>query len=335
MKRVITFGETMMRLTAVNQSRFSQTSHYEVNFAGGESNVALSLAKLKIPATHVTRLPDNDLGEAVLEYYQKFGLDTSFVQKGGKRLGTFYVEKGASIRAGKVIYDREDSSFATLDPSEFRWNEILKNAGWFHFTGITPAVSSNAAAACLEAVREAFRTGITVSADIGYRSNLWHWGKQAGEVMPDLVKYCSVIVCSVYDAADVFGLFPQSDQDAFVSISTQLMSRFPNVKAIITTERGQVSASHNTLKGKCWNGQKLLETGTIDIPHMVDRIGGGDAFMAGFIYGKIRYAEDVEALKFAVAASALKHTIEGDVNLSTVEEIEEVMKGNTSGRLKR
>jgi 2-dehydro-3-deoxygluconokinase len=335
MKKVITFGETMMRLTTLNNSRFSQASHYEVNFAGGESNVALSLAKLKIPAAHVTRLPEDELGDSVIEYYQRYGLDISHVKRGGKRLGKFFVEKGASIRAGKVIYDREDSSFATLDSSEFQWNEILKDAGWFHFTGITPAISSNAADACMNAVKEANKLGIEVSADVGYRSSLWKWGRKASEVMPDLINHCSIIVCSVHDAADVFGITPVSDHDPFVSIGKQLMDKYQQLKVIITTERGQLSASHNSLKGRCWNGTELLETDTIDIPNIVDRIGGGDAFIAGFIYGKIHYKEDLKALRFAVAASALKHTIDGDINLASVEEIESIMNGDTSGKLKR
>ena len=335
MKGVVTFGETMMRLTTVNQYRFSQSSHFEINFAGGESNVALSLSKLKIPASHVTVVPDNDLGECVIEYYQKFGLDTSFVKRSGKRLGTFYVEKGASIRAGKVIYDREDSSFATLNPREFNWDEIFNNAGWFHFTGITPAISSNSAMAILEAVQVAFRLGINISADVGYRNNLWKWGKNATEVIPELTRYCSYIVCSVYDAGDVFGLFPENNQDPFVSICKQLMDLYPNLKAIITTERGQKSASHNSLMGKCWDGASLIETEIIEIPNMVDRIGGGDAFVAGFIYGKLNHFNNSKALNFSIAASALKHTIDGDINLSTMEEIEAIMHGHTSGRLKR
>lgn len=333
--KVVTFGEIMMRLGTPNFSRFAQAKQFEINFGGGEANVALSLSVLGIPASHVTRFPDNDLGRSATSECQKYGVETKHIVYGGDRIGIYFVENGAAMRPGKVVYDRSNSSFATLKASDFDWVEILKDAQWFHFTGISPAISEEAAKACLEAVKVANGLGIKVSADVGYRSNLWKWGKTPSEVMPNLVEYCDVIVCSTGDASDMFGIVSKDNGGDFKSVSQQIMERFPKVKKVLTTRRGQISSSHNTLKGRCWNGTELLETSVIDIPNIVDRIGGGDAFMAGYIYGELTYKEDQKALDFAVAASALKHTIEGDFNTATVSEIEEVMNGNVSGRLKR
>jgi 2-dehydro-3-deoxygluconokinase len=333
--KVVTFGEIMMRLGTPGYSRFTQAKQFEINFGGGEANVALSLSILGIPTSHVTRFPDNDLGRSATSEFRKYGVSTEHIVYGGDRIGIYFVENGAAMRPGKVVYDRVNSSFATLNSNDFDWEEILKIAQWFHFTGITPAISEEAAKTCLEAAKVANRLGIKVSADVGYRSNLWKWGKTPNEVMPGLVEYCDMIVCSTGDASDMFGIVSKDKKGDFKSVSQQIMERFPKVKKVLTTKRGQISSSHNTLKGRCWNGTELLETSTIDIPNIVDRIGGGDAFMAGYIFGELTYNDNQKALDFAVAASALKHTIEGDFNVATVVEIEEVMSGNVSGRLKR
>jgi 2-dehydro-3-deoxygluconokinase len=335
MKKVITFGEVMMRLSTPNYSRFSQTNQFDINFGGGEANVSSSLAYFGVPAAHVTCFPDNDLGKNVTSIYKKYGVDTQYFVFSGKRIGIYFVEKGSAMRPSKVVYDRADSSFSSLNPADFNWEEILKDAQWFHFTGITPAISESAAKACLEAAKTANRLEIRVSADVGYRSNLWQWGKRPNEIMPELVENCDVIVCSKGDAEDMFGIKPNDAKESFKSVCQQLMVRFPKLKSIMTTKRGQISASHNTLTGKLWNGTEMLLTETIDIPDIVDRIGGGDAFMAGYIYGKVSNQSDLEALRFGVAASALKHTVEGDFNLVTVSEVETVLAGDTSGRLKR
>ncbi|RYC69383.1 sugar kinase [Spirosoma sordidisoli] len=335
MRKVVTFGETMMRLTTCHHRRFGQSTTYESAFAGGESNVASALAKWAVPVVHVTRLPKSDLGDAVVDGFKSLGIDTRFIQRGGRRLGLFFVEKGVSIRAGKVIYDRADSAFATLSPADFDWPAILEGSSWLHFTGISPAISENAARACLEAAQTANRMRLTVSMDVAYRSNLWQWGKRPAEVVPELVKHCTVIVCSPHDTAELFGIYPRPDEDPFRSVCRQLMGQFPALTTIITTERGQQSASHNTLRGKCWQGGRLLVTDTTDIPNIVDRIGGGDAFMAGFIYASLAAKDTLSALRFGVAASALKHTIDGDLPLASVEEIETIMNGDTSGRLTR
>lgn len=333
--KIITFGEVMMRLSTPNFTRFSQATEFDINFGGGEANVASSLAILGLEASHVTRFPDNDLGRAATAIYKKYGVGTEHIAYGGDRIGIYFVEKGAAMRPSKVVYDRANSSFATLLPSDFNWEEILKDAQWFHFTGISPAISESAAQACLEAVQTAHRLGVKVSADVGYRSNLWKWGKTPSEVMPQLIEYCDVIICSKGDAADMFGIIPNDEKGSFKSVCKQITEKFSKVKKVITTKRGQISASHNTLMGRCWDGTKMIETQVMDIPDIVDRIGGGDAFMAGYIYGELTYQDTAKALDFAVAASALKHTVEGDFNLVSVQEVEAVVAGDVSGRLKR
>lgn len=335
MKKVVTFGEIMMRLSTPRHTRFQQATSFDINFGGGEANVSSSLAIMGVPASHVTRFPDNDLGNAAINTYRRYGLSMDDVVRGGDRIGIYYVEQGAAMRPSKVIYDRADSAFATLKPSEFNWEHIFEDAQWFHFTGITPAISESAALACLEAAQTASRLGLKVSADVGYRSNLWKWGKRPNEIMPALIENCDVIICSKGDAEDMFGIVPNDDKKSFKSVCQQLTDRFPKLKKVLTTKRGQISASHNTLTGKCWNGFEMLETKQINIPDIVDRIGGGDAFMAGFIFGEIIYQNTQKAIEFGVAASALKHTIEGDFNLSSVSEIEAVMNGDVSGKLRR
>lgn len=336
MKQIVTFGDVMMRLSTPRNQRFEQVTSLDVNFGGGEANVTATLAHWGVPAMHVTCYPDNDLGRAAGAYLQKFGIDTSKIVYRGERLGLYFLEVGASMRASKIVYDRADSAFANLQSDWFDWNEILKNAQWFHWTGITPAISETAAHACLEAIQTARKLGITVSADVNYRRNLWQYGKTVQEVMPGLVAGCDVIVCSEGDAADIFNITPKAEEvNSFISIGKQLIERFPQIKQVITTRRETFSASHNQLKGILYNGNNYLETSTYDINPIVDRIGGGDAFMAGFIYGTLHYKNEQEALTFAVAASALKHTIEGDVNLVSISEVEQVMEGDVSGRLLR
>ena len=333
--KIVTFGEVMMRLSTPNFTRFPQATQFDINFGGGEANVASSLAILGLEASHVTRFPDNDLGRSATAIFKKYGVSTENIVYGGDRIGIYFVEKGSAMRPSKVVYDRANSSFATLQTSDFDWEEILKDTQWFHFTGISPAISESAAQACLKAVQTANRLGIKVSADVGYRSNLWKWGKKPNEVMPELVECCHVIVCSKGDASDMFGIIPNDEKGSFKSVCKQIMEKFPRVKKVINTKRGQISASHNTLTGRCWDGSKMIETEIMDIPDIVDRIGGGDAFMAGYIYGELTYQDTQKALEFAVAASALKHTIEGDFNIVSVQEIEAVVAGDVSGRLKR
>lgn len=336
MKKVVTFGEIMGRLSPPGYGRIIQSQSLNITYGGGEANVAGGLAHLGIPAKHVTRFPANELGKAAAGYYAQVGVDTSDMVFGEGRLGLYFVEFGAAMRPSKVTYDRSDSAFANLDPAEFNWTEILKDACWFHWTGISPAISESAAQALRDAIATANAMGITVSADVNYRKNLWKYGKTVQEVMPELIAGCDIIVCGKGDAEDILGIVPDgSTKSGWHSVCKQIMSQFPRLKKIINTKRGQISASQNTLSAVSFDGDKVLKSDTVEISQIVDRIGGGDAFMAGYIYGNLIYVDEAQSLAFAVAASALKHTIEGDINLANLDEIETVMKGDLSGRLNR
>ncbi len=345
MKKIVTFGEIMLRLTPPGFRRFSQASSFEVVYGGGESNVAVALANFGLPVEFVTRLPQNDLGECALMELRKRGVGTRWVQRGGERLGIYFLEIGAVSRGSKVVYDRAHSAFATIEPGMFDWEAILADAQWFHWTGITPAVSQGAAEACLEAIQTANRLGVTVSTDLNYRAKLWKYGKPPGEVMPELVAGCDVILGNEEDAEKHFGLKPEGVDvthgttvaaEAYHSVMQQLMDMFPRARKVVTTLRGSISASHNTWSGALYDGSTLYTAPTYDITHIVDRVGGGDSFMAGLIYGLLTWPDDDQkALHFAVAASCLKHTIYGDANLVTVQEVEKLMAGDASGRVSR
>ena len=336
MKQVVTFGEIMMRLAPPLNYRFAQAASLDITYGGGDANVGASLAGLGVPAAHVTCFPANDLGHAAAQHFRALGVNMDATVFRGDRLGLYFLEVGAGMRPSKVVYDRAHSAFAHLDPAAFDWDHILQDAGWLHWTGITPAVSAAAAEATRQAIAAARRLGLTVSADVNYRRNLWQYGQPAQAVMAELVAGCDVVVCSENDADDLFGIRPLPGTDRkFVSVAQQVMARFPQLRQVITTRRKTHSASHNGLKGLFYDGQQFLETVTYDLNPIVDRIGGGDAFMAGFIYGSLVYDTPQQALTFGVAASALKHTIPGDINRVTVAEVEEIVKGNTSGRLLR
>ena len=344
MTKVVTFGEIMLRLATPEFLRFSQASEYEATFGGGEANVAVSLANYGLEASFVTSLPKNDIGDAAIASLRKHNVNTEWIHRGGDRVGIYFLESGAVSRASKVVYDRAHSSFANLKKGVIDWEKVFHGASWFHWTGITPSVSQGAAEACLEACQVAEKKGITISTDLNYRNKLWKWGKSAGEVMEGLVQHCDVILGNEEDADMVFGIKPEGvdvtaghvEGAAFESVGKQLMKRFPKAKRVIITLRGSISASHNTWSGVLWNGKQLFEAPTYQITHIVDRVGGGDSFMGGLIYGLIKYPQDDhKALNFAVAASCLKHTIKGDFNLVTVEEVEKLMKGDASGRVSR
>ncbi|MEL7533597.1 MAG: sugar kinase [Bacteroidota bacterium] len=344
MKPVVCFGEIMMRLSSPRFERFIQASQFDVIYGGGESNVAVSLANYGIPAKFVSRLPENDLGKCAQAFLRKFGVDTSELIWGGERLGIYFLESGAVSRGSKVVYDRAHSSLSTIKKGMVDWETVLADAGWFHWTGITPAVSQGAADACLEAIQIANRLGVPVSTDLNFRKNLWKYGKKAGEVMEELVAGCDVILGNEEDAEKVFGIHPEGvdvtqghvEAEAYESVATQLMAKFPRAKKIIITLRGSISASHNSWSGVLWDGEKLFTAPTYQITHIVDRVGGGDSFMGGLIYGLLTWPEDhQQALNYAVAASCLKHTIHGDFNLVSVAEVEKLMSGDASGRVSR
>jgi 2-dehydro-3-deoxygluconokinase len=343
-KKVVTFGEIMMRLSPPGFLRFGQARSFDVIYGGGEANVAVSLANFGVPVDYVTRLPKNDLGEACVQFLRQYGVGVDKIARGGERLGIYFLENGAVQRGSKVIYDRANSSIASVERGMIDWPSVFADADWFHWTGITPAISAGAAEVCLEAAQTAKEMGLTVSCDLNYRKNLWKWGKKAGEVMPELVGLCDVAVGNEEDADKVFGIkAPETDvaagkveADKYLYVCQELKRRFAGLKTIAITLRGSVSASHNTWSGVLWDGGEFYTAPVFDITHIVDRVGGGDAFVGGLIYGLRSYEGDKQkALNFAVAASCLKHSILGDFNLVTVSEAEKLMGGDTSGRVSR
>jgi len=344
MKKIITFGEIMLRLSTPGFQRFSQAHALDATYGGGEANVAISLANYGEQVEFVTRLPQNDLGEACMAILRGHGVGTNHIIRGGERLGLYFLESGAAQRASKVIYDRAGSGFATIQPGMIDWKAIFVNADWFHWTGITPAVSQGAAEACREAVLVAREMGVTVSCDLNYRAKLWKWGRPAGEVMSELVGLCDMALGNEEDAEKVFNIHaPKSDfaagkveADAYRFVCETLAERFPSLKTISITLRGSLSASHNTWSGVLWKKGVFLTAPTYDILPIVDRVGGGDAFMGGLIYGLRKYTSSPQkALDFAAAAACLKHSIPGDFNAVSVDEVEALMAGDGSGRVSR
>jgi 2-dehydro-3-deoxygluconokinase len=345
MKKAVTFGEIMLRLATPGYQRFIQSTQLNATFGGGEANVAVSLANYGIPAEFVTRLPVNDIAEWCISELRKYNVGTGRIIRGGDRVGIYFLETGAVARASKVVYDRAGSAMAGIRPGMIDWDEVFGDAQWFHWTGITPAISQGAADACLEAIRAANRMNITVSADLNYRKNLWRYGKTAADVMPALVEGCDVILGNEEDAEKVFGIRPEGfdaartggevDAGGFESVCIRLKQRFPRAQKVIITLRGSVNASHNTWSGVL-HADRLYRSKRYDITHIVDRVGGGDAFMGGLIYGLITWPSDMQkALDFAVAASCLKHTVCGDFNLVSLSEVENLLAGDGSGRVSR
>lgn len=343
-KRIVTFGEIMMRLSPPGFLRFSQAATFDVIYGGGEANVAVSLANFGEPVDYVTRLPKNDLGDACIQFLRQYGVGVDHIVRGGERLGIYFLEMGAVQRGSKVLYDRAGSSIATIERGMVDWRRVFADADWFHWTGITPAISTGAADVCLEAIQTAKEMGLTVSCDLNYRKNLWKWGKKASEVMPELVSHADIAIGNEEDADKVFGIkAPETDvtsgkieADKYRHVCAGLAERFPSLQTIAITLRGSISASHNTWSGVLWQQSDFYVAPTFDITHIVDRVGGGDAFAGGLIYGLRTYQGDFQkALNFAVAASCLKHSILGDFNLVSVAEAEKLMSGDTSGRVSR
>ena len=346
MKKVVTFGEIMLRLAPHGFLRFSQSTSFDVIYGGGESNVAVSLANYGVPVDFVTRLPKNDIGECAMMEMRKRGVNVDKVIWGGDRLGIYFLETGAVNRGSKVVYDRAHSAMAEIQPGMVNWKEVFEGASWFHWTGITPAISQGAADACLEAVKAASKLGLTISTDLNYRQKLWKYGGDREKIMTELTSYCDIILGNEEDAEKHFGIKPEGldittqgehvKGEAFLSVCDQMLKKFPRAKKVITTLRGSISASHNTWAGVLYDGKTLYESPQYQITDIVDRVGGGDSFMGGLIYGLLEYdGDDQKALNFAVAASCLKHTIKGDANLSTIDEVKKLMSGDASGRVAR
>ncbi len=343
MPTAVTFGEIMLRLKPPEFLRFNQTNVMEATYGGGEANVAVSLANFGVDARFVTALPDNLIGDACLNSIRQYGVDTSHIVRQGERLGIYFLEAGAVQRPSKVIYDRANSAVSQVKPGDLDWEAAFDGADWFHWTGITPAISEAAAAVVKEALEVAKAKGLNISADLNYRKNLWKWGKTAGEVMPELVEYIDVAVGNEEDADKVFGIAaPGADvegghveADSYRYVGEKLMERFPNLSTVCITLRGSISASHNTWSGVLYDGSDMYVGPEYDITHIVDRVGGGDSFAAGMIYSMLSGNRPQEVVDFAVSASCLKHSIHGDPNMVSVAEVEHLMESGGSGRVQR
>ena len=340
MKRIITFGEIMMRLNPAGYLRFVQADSFEASYAGGEANVAVSLANYGMNAAFVSKVPEHEIGQNAVNALRKYGVDTSFMVRGGERLGIYFVEKGASQRASKVIYDRANSAISKAKSDEFDWKTIFDGADWFHFTGITPALGGEMPKICLEACKAAKEMGITISCDLNYRKKLWS-NEEAQKVMSELMPYVDVCIANEEDAKDVFGIEAENtdliagkvDDAGYISVAQKLTEKFGFDKVAITL-RSSISASDNEWgamlysKGEAYFSPKYLV-------HIVDRVGGGDSFGGGLIYSLLSDYDEQKAINFAVAASCLKHSIEQDFNLVSVKEVEALAAGNASGRVQR
>ena len=339
-KKVITFGEIMLRLSPPNYKRFIQADSFDVTYGGGEANVAVSLANFGLDAYYVTKLPNNPLGDAALSYLRQFGVKTDYIIRGGDRLGIYFLEIGAAQRPSKVVYDRANSSIAKAKVGDFNWDKIFKDAIWFHFTGITPALSDSASELTLEAVKKAKEMDVKVSCDLNYRGKLWSQEK-ANKVMTQLMDYVDVALGNEEDAEKIFGIkAPKSDvtsgklsEEGYRFVAKELIKRF-NFNLVAITLRESYSASDNGWSALIYDGKDFYTSTKYKI-HIVDRVGGGDAFAGGLIYSLINGKETKEALEFAVAAACLKHTIPGDFNMVDADEVRSLQKGNVSGRVQR
>ncbi|MBQ8076544.1 MAG: sugar kinase [Oscillospiraceae bacterium] len=341
MSKVITFGEIMMRLNPPGYQRFLQTSVFEATYAGGEANVAVSLAHFGDEAAFVSKVPEHEIGQNAVNALRRYGVDTSMMLRGGPRLGVYYCEKGASQRGSKVIYDRANSSIALAKREEFDWDAIFAGVDWFHFTGITPALGGELPAICLDACKAAKEKGITVSCDLNYRAKLWTRG-QAGEVMAKLMPYVDVCIANEEDAKDVFGIAAANtdinsgklDREGYCLVAKQLTDRF-GFRSVAITLRGSISASDNNWSGMLYLGGEAFFARNYLI-HLVDRVGGGDSFGGGLIHAMRKWPDAPQKqIEFAVAASCLKQATEYDFNLASEKEVLALAGGNASGRVQR
>lgn len=345
--RIITLGEIMLRLKAPGFERFFQSPTFEATFGGGEGNVAISLANFGLDVAFVTALPKNPIADACIRFLRGYGVDTGHIQRGGERMGIYFLEGGANQRPSTVVYDRAHSAIGTASAASFDWEAIFDGAGWLHITGITPALSETAAELALTAVQAAKTRGLTVSCDYNYRKKLWQYGKTAPEVMGELVKFVDVGIANEEDCQKSLGVTlaegdweqavtsGELDTARYEALAKKMFATFPNLKFQAITLRESYSADHNGWSACLYNGRDFYLSRRYDITDIIDRVGGGDSFAAGLIYGLHTGMADEAALNFAVAASCLKHSIPGDVNLVTVSEVERLMKGDASGRVQR
>lgn len=340
MKRVVTFGEIMLRLAPEGYYRFVQAEKFGATYGGGEANVAVSLANYGFDARYVTKLPEHEIGQAAINSLRKHGVDTSYIARGGSRVGIYFLEKGASQRASKVIYDRDGSSIKDAKPEDFDWDRIFEGVEWFHFTGITPALGENLVEICLEACKKAKEKNITISCDLNYRKKLWTKA-EAREAMTKLCQYVDVCIANEEDASDVFGIAAENtdltsgkvNHEGYISVAQQLAQKFQFKKVAITL-RESISANDNGWSAMLYEDGKSYFSKKYMV-HIVDRVGGGDSFGAGLIYSMVMGFDPQESIEFAVAASCLKHTIEGDFNMVSVDEVKKLAEGDGSGRVQR
>ncbi|MBU3145377.1 sugar kinase [Clostridium sp. CF012] len=340
MGKFITFGEIMLRLAPVGYERFAQSKEFGVVYGGGEANVAVSLANYGKDAYFVTKLPTHEIGQAAVNELRKYGVNTNMIVRDGERVGIYYCEKGASQRPSKVIYDRAYSAIAQAKREDFNWKDIFKGAEWFHFTGITPALSDECAAITLDAVKAAKEAGVMVSVDLNFRKKLWS-SEKAGKVMGEIVKYCDLVIANEEDAEKVFGISAEGTDitggtlsgEGYKDVARKLTEKF-NLKYVAITLRESFSASDNGWSAMLYDGSEFYSSKKYKM-HIVDRVGGGDSFGAGLIYGLTSGLSSQDSLEYAVAASCLKHSVEGDFNLVSKEEVETLMNGDASGRVQR
>ena len=342
MTRVVTFGEVMLRLKSPEFERLMQSPLLEATFGGAEANVAVSLAQYGLPVSFVTALPSNPLGDAALASVRSFGADTSFIKRAGDRIGIYFLESGANQRPSRVTYDRNGSSIASAKSGDFDWAAIFSGATWFHVSGVTPAISQSAADLTIEAAKAARSMGVTVSCDYNYRKNLWKYGKKAPEVMREIVKHVNVGIANEEDCEKALGISSDVDVhsgsldvERYRAIAESVFDAFPNLEKQVITLRESHSADYNGWSAVLYNGRELLQSRNYEITDIVDRVGAGDSFAGGLIYGLTTYKDDQKALEFATAASCLKHSIAGDFNRVSVPEVEALMKGEASGRVQR
>lgn len=340
MNKVVTFGEIMLRLSTERHLRFEQAKAFTASYGGGEFNVAVSLANYGVNAEFVTRIPENEIGACALKEMRKMNVESKNIIFGGDRLGIYYLETGAGTRGSNVVYDRAHSSMATIEKGAVDWEKVLEGATWFHWSGITPAISESAAEACLEAVKVAHKLGLTISCDLNYRSKLWQYGKTPSEVMPEILHYSNVILGDIDTAYFMLGI-PKvnpnyQDTKSLPSLYNTLFELCPNLKIAATTLRYSVSASHQRIGGVLFDGKSIYSAAVKEVTPVVDRVGSGDAFMGGLIYGLLEFQNNNQrALDFAVAACCLKHTIAGDYNLVTLKEVENMLNGDGAGLVSR
>jgi len=340
MGKFITFGEIMLRLAPVGYERFLQSKEFGIVYGGGEANVAVSLANYGKDAYFVTKLPKHEIGQSAVNELRRYGVSTDMIARGGDRVGIYFCEKGSSQRPSKVIYDRAYSAIAEAKREDFNWKEIFQDAEWFHFTGITPALSDECAAITLDAVKAAKEAGVMVSVDLNFRKKLWS-SEKAGKVMGDIVKYCDVVIANEEDAEKVFGISAEEtditsgtlSDEGYKNVAKTLADRF-GLKYVAITLRESFSASDNGWSAMLYDGSEFYSSKKYKM-HIVDRVGGGDSFGAGLIYGLTSGLSHQDSLEFAVAASCLKHTVEGDFNLVSKDEVETLMNGDASGRVQR